>query len=105
MCCIEVMVRYFYSVFLERVRNMADLEFETQLSWQATGNDGNGTVQLGKKEVIYSAPASMGGKGIGTSPEELLMAAVAACYSGTYMALLVRKNLPVKHVDIRVHGI
>ncbi len=84
---------------------MADLEFETYLSWYATGNEGNGTVQLGQKEVIYSAPANMGGKGVGTSPEELLLAAVAACYSGTLMGLLTRKGLPVEHVKIRVQGI
>ena len=84
---------------------MADLQFTTTLTWEQTGRQGHGTVMLGEKAVDYSAPYSMGGKGEGTSPEELLMAAVAACYSGTLFSLLSREELPAARVNISVEGI
>lgn len=83
---------------------MADLRFSTELKWQGTGRDGEGTVTLSAGAVTYSAPASMGGKGVGTSPEELLIAAVASCYSGTLFGVLKKNGLPVEQVGIRAEG-
>lgn len=84
---------------------MADLTFEIKLEWAGLGRDGQGCVQLGGQPVPYAAPESMGGSGLGTSPEELLLAAVSSCYSGTLYALLVRAELPVQKVQIRTEGI
>lgn len=83
---------------------MADLKFSTDLAWKGTGRTGEGTVNLAGRPVTYSAPATMGGQGVGTSPEELLIAAVGACYSGTLFALLQRADLAVQQVEVNVEG-
>lgn len=83
---------------------MADLSFSTELRWQGTGRDGEGMVKLAEAQVSYSAPASMGGKGAGTSPEELLIAAVSSCYSGTLFGVLRKSGLPVEEVTIQAEG-
>ena len=83
---------------------MADLRFSTKLKWSGTGRDGEGTAELSAGAVTYSAPASMGGKGVGTSPEELLITAVASCYSGTLFGVLKKQGLAVEHVGIRAEG-
>ncbi|WP_052012291.1 OsmC family protein [Alicyclobacillus hesperidum] len=83
---------------------MADLQFSTHLKWRGTGRDGEGVVTLAEDGVVYSAPASMGGKGVGTSPEELLIAAVASCYSGTLFRLLKKAGLPVEQLEITAEG-
>lgn len=84
---------------------MADLTFEISAKWAGTGRTGEGRLTTGGKEITYSAPASMGGKGVGTSPEELLMSAVTACYSGTLFYGLQKAGLPVSTVDIRTQGV
>ena len=83
---------------------MADLRFSTELNWEGTGRGGEGTVLLASERVTYSAPASMGGKGAGTSPEELLIAAVASCYSGTLFGVLKKEGLSAEQVKIRAEG-
>lgn len=83
---------------------MADLQFSTMLKWQGTGPHGEGTAALSAGTVAYSAPTAMGGKGVGTSPEELLIAAVARCYSGTLFGVLKKSGLPVEQVGIRAEG-
>lgn len=83
---------------------MADLSFSTDLRWQGTGREGQGAVRLRGKEVSYSAPDSIGGKGSGSSHEELLISAVGVCYSGTLFGLLRKKGLPVSRVGIRAEG-
>jgi len=83
---------------------MADLSFSTDLKWSGTGRDGEGTVMLAQVPQTYCAPASMGGKGAGTSPEELLIAAVSTCYSGTLFGILKKTNLPVEEVIIQAEG-
>jgi len=83
---------------------MADLSFTTGLKWQGTGRTGEGMVKLAEAQVSYSAPAVMGGKGAGTSPEELLIAAVSTCYSGTLFAVLRKDGLPVDEVLIQAEG-
>lgn len=83
---------------------MSDLGFSTELKWHGTGREGEGIVRLAGVSVSYSAPASMGGKGVGTSPEELLIAAVSTCYSGTLFALLKKNGMPVQEISVRVEG-
>ncbi len=61
---------------------MRDLKFDVRADWAAR----EGLIKTGGQEIDYSGPASMGGMGKGTSPEELLMSGVAACYSATRAA-------------------
>lgn len=82
---------------------MDDLTFEADVQWEGRGREGRGTVATGGQRLAYSAPASMGGRGTGTSPEELLVSAVASCYSGTLFHLLGRDGLPGD--EVRVHAV
>lgn len=84
---------------------MSDLTFEAKLRWSGTGKNGEGNITIGEETLIYSSPASMGGKGTGVSPEDLLIGAVSSCYSGTLYGLLKKKELPVEQVSVRAEGI
>ena len=57
-----------------------DLVFNVKAEWAGVGKQGEGEMQVGEHRLSYSAPATMGGKGVGASPEDLLLAAVTACY-------------------------
>lgn len=78
----------------ERVMRVADLNFAVGAVWEGSGRAGSGTLFLSGHAVRYSAPETMGGRGEGTSPEELLLAAVASCYSGTLHRVIERAGLP-----------
>jgi peroxiredoxin-like protein len=83
---------------------MGDLSFDVQLRWTGTGRDGAGEIRGDGLAVEYSGPDSMGGRGIGTSPEELLVSAVSACYTATLFAELRRAGLPVDSVAVAASG-
>jgi peroxiredoxin-like protein len=88
---------------MERWNNV-DLAFKIQAEWSGLGREGEGTLHLGDHAVRYSGPANMGGKGVGASPEDLLLAAVTACYSGTLMHVLRQAELPADSVAIETDG-
>jgi|GEM_PF-861664 len=83
---------------------MTDLHYEVQARWSGTGRQGSGSMMIGEQTFEYSAPADMGGQGIGYSPEDLLIGAVTSCYSGTLYGVLVRQKLAVKRVGVRAEG-
>lgn len=83
---------------------MAELPFDIQLEWSGSGREGRGTIVTDDLELEYSAPASMGGRGVGSNPEELLVCAVGACYSATLFGLLHRAGLPASAVRIAASG-
>ncbi|MEO9176341.1 MAG: OsmC family protein [Gaiellales bacterium] len=80
-----------------------DLQFEVELSWTGSGRDGAGRISTDDLELDYSVPASMGGRNVGTNPEELLVCAVATCYAATLFGVLQRARLAV--ADVRVGAI
>lgn len=84
---------------------MADLRFGAKLAYSGTGKEGEGQLTVGEKTLAYSAPENMGGKGVGLSPEDLLISAVSTCYSGTLFGLLSKIGLPVQEVKIQAEGI
>ena len=81
-----------------------ELSFEVSAKWTGIGRQGEGEMVLGAGSIPYSAPANMGGKGVGTSPEEFLLAAVTSCYSGTLMGVLHHAQLPGVTVEIKTEG-
>ncbi len=83
---------------------VAELAFHVSAVWTGSGRDGSGTLALGGQSIPYSAPDTMGGKGEGTSPEQLLLAAVTSCYSGTLFRLVQRAGLPITRVDMQTDG-
>ncbi len=84
---------------------MADLHFNIDVAWQGTGKEGEGVLHTGGYELACSGPASMGGKGVGSSPEELLLSGITACYSGTLFGVLKRAGLPVEKVVVKTDGV
>ncbi len=82
-----------------------DLVFNVKAEWAGVGKEGEGQLQIGDHRLSYSAPSNMGGKGVGISPENLLLAAVTACYSGTLMRVLGQSNLPGESITIHTDGI
>lgn len=81
-----------------------ELRFAVALSWSGAGREGAGRIAGEDVELEYSVPASMGGRGSGTSPEELLVAAVGTCYSATLQGVLRRAGLPATEVRVGAVG-
>lgn len=82
-----------------------DLEFTVSATWAGVNTDGEGEMHIGDHRFRFSAPANMGGKGVGSSPEDLLLAAVTACYSGTLMRVLSQSHLSAASVVLQTDGV
>ena len=80
------------------------LEFDVDLDWSGTGRDGVGQLATPNVVLAYAAPESMGGCGVGASPEHLLVGAVASCYSATLFGQLRRRGLPAAAVRVAARG-
>ena len=63
------------------------------LTWNGTGKNGQGEVTIGGESLTFSGPLAMSGKGVGVSPEDLLIAGVTTCYSVTLFSILKRNYL------------
>lgn len=83
---------------------MADLEFSMEARVRGFGKDREGRIQVDGQEIHFSSPASMGGKGVGASPETLLLSAVTACYSLTLLAYLQKRRLACESVELQTQG-
>lgn len=84
---------------------MHELPFEVELDWSGSGREGAGRIVTDDLELELSTPSSMGGRGVGTNPEELLVAAVASCYSATLFGILRRAGLPATSLSVDARGI
>lgn len=84
---------------------MRDLSFTIDAVVHGTGKDREGTITAGGEMIRYSAPAAMGGKGVGANPETLLISAVTACYSLTLLYFLQKKRLAVTELAVKTEGI
>ncbi len=84
---------------------MADLSFTIDALVHGSGKDREGAITANGETIRYSVPATMGGKGVGMSPETLLLGAVTACYSLTLLYYLQRKRLAVTELAIKTEGI
>lgn len=51
-----------------------------------------------------SIPANLGGPGVGTNPEELLLGAAAGCYLITLCTLLTNRGVRYTHIDLQSRG-
>lgn len=83
---------------------MHELPFQVELEWSGSGRDGAGRIATDDLQFELSTPASMGGRGVGTNPEELLVCAVASCYAATLFGVLRRAGLPAGSVNINARG-
>jgi peroxiredoxin-like protein len=83
---------------------MGDLSFDVELSWAGRGREGAGTIKTDDQLLELSGPEAMGGRGVGTNPEELLVCAVASCYTATLFGVLARARLPVLSLAVSASG-
>jgi peroxiredoxin-like protein len=83
---------------------MSDLSFDVDLRWTEIGGKGVGEIQTGDLALEISGPEAMGGRGVGTNPEELLVCAVSSCYIATLFGVLRRSRLPVDSLAVSAGG-
>jgi peroxiredoxin-like protein len=62
---------------------------------------GSGTMNAGNLKSEISVPSALGGPGIGTNPEEMLVGAAATCYLITLAAVLSNRKLPVAELTLK----
>jgi peroxiredoxin-like protein len=79
--------------------------YPVQLTYQG-GKTGAGTILLqhGRQPVPLAVPAEFQGSGEGTSPEELLAAAIAGCYAVTLGIVAEHRRLPVARLEVTATG-
>jgi peroxiredoxin-like protein len=83
---------------------MSDLSFDVELMWSETGGKGTGEIQTDDLVLELSGPAPMGGRGVGTNPEELLVCAVSSCFTATLFGVLRRAQLPADSLTVAATG-
>jgi peroxiredoxin-like protein len=83
---------------------MADLSFDVELTWSQTEGKGAGEIKTDDLVLELSGPESMGGRGVGTNPEELLVSAVSSCFTATLFGVLRRAKLPVDALEVGASG-
>lgn len=83
---------------------MADLTFAVVADWAGVRETGAGQLTADERTYEFSVPRDMGGRGVGTSPEELLAFAVCTCFTSTLFALLSRARLPAAKLTVAAQG-
>ncbi|KIL40000.1 hypothetical protein SD70_16635 [Gordoniibacillus kamchatkensis] len=77
--------------------------FTLQGVWSG-GRRGVGSISTRGMTAQVSIPADMGGPGIGTNPDELLLAAAANCYLITLASVLENRKLPMRRLTLVSEG-
>jgi peroxiredoxin-like protein len=65
---------------------------------------GSGLLRTDGLDVQASIPKEMGGPGIGTNPDELLLAAAANCYLITLASIMENRKLDVRSLELGSEG-
>ncbi len=66
--------------------------FTLTTEW-AAGRNGVGTIEAQRLQTNISIPPEMDGPGVGTNPDEMLLAASATCYIISLAAMLERTSI------------
>ncbi|MGR6762586.1 OsmC family protein [Paenibacillus sp. T2-29] len=78
--------------------------FLLKADWNG-GRNSDGRIEAGQLRTAISIPAEMGGPGMGTNPDEMLLGAAATCYLITLAAMMERASLPVVSLALESEGI
>lgn len=73
---------------------MTEHHFHFAAEWPG-GRNSVGTIHCGRLVSKVSIDTGMGGPGVGTNPDEMLLGAAATCYLMTLAAMLERAHLEV----------
>ena len=71
--------------------------------WKKTGREVR--VSVRNFEVVVDHPPEQRGTDLGPTPTELLLSALAGCYSGTMQAIARAMSIPIESVRITADGI
>lgn len=83
---------------------MAEHEFRLTADWNG-GRNAEGRISAGNLDTVISIPKEMGGPGVGTNPDEMLIGAAATCYIITLAAMLERRRIPVEKLSLESIGV
>jgi peroxiredoxin-like protein len=83
---------------------MALHSFHLKADWPGLRND-VGTIETANLSTKISIPPEMDGPGIGTNPDEMLLAAAATCYIITLAAMLERSKIEKVSLTMISEGI
>lgn len=78
---------------------MTEHHFHFSAAWPG-GRNSVGTIHCGHLTTQVSIDPGMGGPGIGTNPDEMLLGAAATCYLMTLAAMLERAKLAVASIAL-----
>ncbi|QYK67031.1 MULTISPECIES: OsmC family protein [Paenibacillus] len=78
--------------------------FLLKADWNG-GRNSDGRIEAGQLRTAISIPTEMGGPGVGTNPDEMLLGAAATCYLITLAAMMERASLPVASLALESEGI
>lgn len=71
--------------------------FKLSATWNG-GRNSEGSIEAGNLKSSVSIPVPMGGPGVGTNPDEMLLGAASTCYLITLAAILERAGIvPISH--------
>ena len=82
---------------------MSDITVRAALSYSVA--EAAGAIALKSGSYPFSIPSDMGGKGKGTNPEELLLSAVAGCFTLTLAIVLNLQKLPYSDLEVAAEGL
>lgn len=83
---------------------MAEHLFHLKANWPGGRND-VGTIDAGQLKTKVSIPPEMDGPGIGTNPDEMLLAAAATCYIITLAAMMERSHVEKEQLTMDSVGV
>jgi peroxiredoxin-like protein len=79
---------------------MAQHSWHLEANWNGD-RLGDGSIDAGHLRSEISVPSVLGGPGIGTNPEEMLLGAASTCYLITLSAVLSNRKLPVAELTLK----
>lgn len=83
---------------------MTEHHFHLKADWLGLRND-TGNIACGNLVTKISIPPEMGGPGVGTNPDEMLLGAAATCYIITLAAMMERSSLEKDSLTMASEGI
>lgn len=82
---------------------MSEHIFQLQATWQG-GRLGTGDLKGNGLHASISVPQELGGPGVGTNPEELIIGAAMNCYIITLAAILEKREINLLSLTLQSEG-
>lgn len=83
---------------------MEDLHRFRVVAWWASGRTGFAKSNSAPNAIHFSAPPALGGMDARWTPEDLLLCAVASCYTTTFRAVAEKSKFEYTDLQVEVDG-